>query len=963
MPGENGTVAQSLSKEQIEQLHETFRKLDVNADGLLDQEEILNLLRSTFARTPEDTIQEIAKIIFSTADSNKDGKIDLAEFIKSVAAGEGVLPSQVVVIDSATKRITEILTDEEIEVLRHAFLTLDENGDGFLSHDELKKALNSEMQVRFPGMADSTLDELVSLSMKAADRDKDGKISLTEFIASFTEGKLPVSMDSVMHTYNQLKRRLFDWELEALRKSFKELDSNQDGYLDFKELIGPVGTLLSTHYPDMDDARRTEAVEHIIRTADKDGDERLSLAEFIRSYAEDQGVLPEDFITNHAPPGAQPSVPVTSQDTSPQEAALSPGGLTTEQIHQLRSAFLALDHNGDGFIDYGELRDELNNVLHHFNMEGDELLVCFETIVQCAIEHIINSADSDKDGKINLSEFLQSFEEGQGVLDLPAAGAHSRVVEEMKGLLTPQELRQIRKVFESLDKNRDGYLTKEELSHVMDSLLVERVPGLEDAPDRRDQVIDLLINAADVDQDGRLSLDEFVRSFYTSAGVIPLDYIKSVAGKLAKRLTHEEVEVLKKVFAEVDRNGDGFIDEPELRKLLLHLLQQYSHETVNMDWVEELVQEVMGGTDKDADGKVNLTEFIRSFALEQGIGGVLTEHAQNVERGREAMDALHQMFSDDDMRKLGRMFEHLDKNCDGYLERDEVSRLMHKLLAERVQELDKDTEKRDKVIDLILDNADVDRDGRISLVEFYHSFISSCGIIPLDYIQKTADKLSRNLTKEEVEALKTAFRKIDANSDGQLDEVELRKLLQAIMVSVDEETLQEVVDLILQCSDKNKDGRINLTEFIRSFAMDQGLGAIIMNSETKRYAADAEVEQLMGSGDQSPHKTPSKKASPSKAVAKAQEEEVEGAASPFPSDVSGVPFTDEMLRQEFRRMDADGTGFLSRSEFKKVYQEMEWCGLEPSDREIDRLFSQFGGDDDKLSYDEFCVLMLHRARM
>jgi len=72
---------------------------------------------------------------------------------------------------------------------------------------------------------------------------------------------------------------------------------------------------------------------------------------------------------------------------------------------------------------------------------------------------------------------------------------------------------------------------------------------------------------------------------------------------------------------------------------------------------------------------------------------------------------------------------------------------------------------------------------------------------------------------------------------------------------------------------------------------------------------------------------------------------------------------DQDLRDLFATYDSDGSGHITLSEFKEEYRHFEDFGLPYTDREIDRIFSQFSGKDDKLSYEEFCILMLQRAKL
>ena len=91
-----------------------------------------------------------------------------------------------------------------------------------------------------------------------------------------------------------------------------------------------------------------------------------------------------------------------------------------------------------------------------------------------------------------------------------------------------------------------------------------------------------------------------------------------------------------------------------------------------------------------------------------------------------------------------------------------------------------------------------------------------------------------------------------------------------------------------------------------------------------------------------------------------------GAGDPF-RDASGVPVRDEELRLLFQTYDRDGKGYISKQEFFNEYRNFETFGLEMTDREIEQLFKKYdtsgGKADDRLSYNEFALLMLHRSKL
>jgi hypothetical protein len=84
--------------------------------------------------------------------------------------------------------------------------------------------------------------------------------------------------------------------------------------------------------------------------------------------------------------------------------------------------------------------------------------------------------------------------------------------------------------------------------------------------------------------------------------------------------------------------------------------------------------------------------------------------------------------------------------------------------------------------------------------------------------------------------------------------------------------------------------------------------------------------------------------------------------------------TEEMLRDLFNEFDSNHNGFIDRNEFREMLRgSFDNFGAPMEEKDIDRLFSRLDGGnpkakgqgrgDGKLSFDEFCVLVLSRLGM
>ena len=126
-----------------------FQSMDVNGDGMLSTEEILEGLEKTGI-----PIQDPIEIIKSM-DSDKSGSISYSEFLAALVDWEREL---------------------SIEKLTKAFNELDINGDGFISADELGEMIGSDVK-----------EFELKKFMKEADSNGDGFIDFKEFCDYLTK--------------------------------------------------------------------------------------------------------------------------------------------------------------------------------------------------------------------------------------------------------------------------------------------------------------------------------------------------------------------------------------------------------------------------------------------------------------------------------------------------------------------------------------------------------------------------------------------------------------------------------------------------------------------------------------------------------------------------------------------------------------------------------------------------------
>lgn len=192
------------------------------------------------------------------------------------------------VTDARVDTILSTLDSDQVDMLRDAFIYMDRDSDGFLSEEDIMLRVKECVETPHFHELQNDLPSLFA----AADQDGDGKLSLTEFLFSYAMGSGVVHAEVINRCIERVRVRLTDEQVLILQENFHRMDVDGDGFLDSNELERALRSTLSKRYPDLKTENYHQYVGSVLDSADSDHDGRLSLAEFIRSFQEDQGVLP-----------------------------------------------------------------------------------------------------------------------------------------------------------------------------------------------------------------------------------------------------------------------------------------------------------------------------------------------------------------------------------------------------------------------------------------------------------------------------------------------------------------------------------------------------------------------------------------------------------------------------------------------------------------------------------------------
>ncbi|CAM9355368.1 unnamed protein product, partial [Choristocarpus tenellus] len=141
--------------------------------------------------------------------------------------------------------------------------------------------------------------------------------------------------------------------------------------------------------------------------------------------------------------------------------------------------------------------------------------------------------------------------------------------------LSAQELGEFREIFNLMDKDGGGTITKEELGELMDTLGIDATP----------EEIDLMIDEIDQDSNGEIDFEEFVAV---------------MSRKVNASYSADQVKGAFKVFEAGSPPGSINVDS------LITALTTYGNEKLTQEQAHDLVSQL----EPDHNGMVNYVEYI-----------------------------------------------------------------------------------------------------------------------------------------------------------------------------------------------------------------------------------------------------------------------------------------------------------------------------------------------------------------
>merc|ERR1719402_2048459 len=222
----------------------------------------------------------------------------------------------------------------------------------------------------------------------------------------------------------------------------------------------------------------------------------------------------------------------------------------------LKAAFRQMDLDGDGYI----TRQELKSVMK--GMSDTE------------VDAVFTLGDADQSGGIDYQEFFAMMVPNAAII--------------LKKVSAPfSNIKQVREGFKRIDANGDGAISRAEMKSLRLS----------------DQELDVVFALGDIDQDGEISMPEFVR----------LMSPKAAAALNRFRNSFRNIQEVASAFKRFDTNSDGAISPQELAAGMKSSGLMVDHDEVSA---------IFGLAEINQDGEVNYAEFVSALfpVAADGIG-------------------------------------------------------------------------------------------------------------------------------------------------------------------------------------------------------------------------------------------------------------------------------------------------------------------------------------------------------
>ncbi|GMF28972.1 unnamed protein product [Phytophthora fragariaefolia] len=504
-----------------EKIRAAFALYDYNADGYISMEEMARYLTSVFRvlkegspsalqqmdrESPEELGLRTAQQAFAEADLDNDGRLSFSEFRKwytrsSAANMERLIQNNIPEWLSLreVRRLTNLGSFSAQQVL-NTFAKFT-SADGTMDKEAFRQAFGHFRVDSAPEQTEDRLQMLVDRIFELFDKDNNGLVDFNELASGL----------SILCGGSQT---------DKVRAAFNLYDVNHDGYISLGEMrlyLTSVFKVLFEVNPDSEAQMGVTpeelgeiTAEQAFAEADQDKDGRLSFEEFSQWYMQPKkvGDLPMPAVLGE-PSQQQPQQQQGQWQKSNQQQRV-PDWVSLEVVKQMTNLekytadevfeIFANRCSEDGTLSR-EAFEECFEQLVDEQYKNDEANL---TRLRLILNRLFVIFDEDRNGSVDFCELCSG-------LSVLCGGSREE---------------KVRAAFSLYDLNQDGFISLDEMVRYLASVfkvLYETSPGTNEKLGVQPEELATITAeqcflGADLNEDGKLSFDEFVIWYSKSSG-------------------------------------------------------------------------------------------------------------------------------------------------------------------------------------------------------------------------------------------------------------------------------------------------------------------------------------------------------------------------------------------------------------------------------------------------------------
>jgi len=262
----------------------------------------------------------------------------------------------------------------------------------------------------------------------------------------------------------------------------------------------------------------------------------------------------------------------------------------------------------------------------------------------------------------------------------------------------------MRQIFNTIDVDGSGTLDKTEIAALIKQLRPSRAMDIQlQAMDGKDEVAEIMA-VMDVDGNGEVDFDEFAKWWREGGSMTRAEREEKLA--LTRRRFNRD-SAIRQVFDDFDVDGNGTLDREEVRSACVKLGKVLTREELDAAMYE---------MDVDCSGTVDFAEFLAYVKSGGQLSAAINvaaslrlEAQQRASRQAEAAETMA-AFEKICPNAMKDLFDEVDCDGNGSLDREEVARFIRKLKPTKFMSADQIAE--------VMAEMDTDGDGSVTFEEF-----------------------------------------------------------------------------------------------------------------------------------------------------------------------------------------------------------------------------------------------------